>query len=148
MSFQESVAPLRIKLHRSGVLTGFILLAHGGAIILSVLSLPLWTGLLLSLGVVCNLVYTLNRHVLMHGQYAIAELAWAINGDWHLITRDGKRHDAQLLRSTYLHARLVILNFVVDGGKRSIILLPDALDTNTFRRLRVRLQIEQYKSDN
>jgi len=117
-------------------------------VILSLLSLPLWAGLVLSAVIVCSLVYALNGHVLMHGRNAITDLIWDSDGDWRLTMRDGKNHQAQLLKSSYLHNRLVILNFTVDSHRRSVILLPDTLDQDTFRRLRVRMQLEQYKAEN
>ena len=147
MSYQESVVPLRIKPRRSRILTGFIIFTHGGAVPLSLMSLPLWAGLVLSSGIVCSLVYTLNRHVLMHGRNAITDLIWDSNGDWRLLTRDGGNHDARLLKSSYLHARMVVLNFAVDGRNRSVILLSDSLDPETFRKLRVRMQLEQYRAE-
>jgi len=112
------------------------------------ISLPLWTGLLLSLGVIGSLIYTLNRHVLMRSKNAITNLTWNGNGDWVLFTRDGKSLNARLQKSTYLHARLVILNFKIGNRNQSLVLLSDNLDPETFRRLRVRLQLEKYKMEN
>lgn len=102
-------------------------------------------GLLISVGVVYSLGNALKQHVLMHGQNSITELIWDINGKWRLLAQDGKRLNVRLLGSTYLHTRIVVLNFDVDGSKRSFILLPDALDPDTFRKLRVRLQIEKHE---
>lgn len=143
MSSQKSVTPLHLKPRRSRLLAGFILATHGGAIVLLLVSLPLWAGLLLSAGVVASLVTTLNRHVLMRGPNAFVELNWDSAGNWSLLDRDGKTHRAHLLRSSYLYVNLVILNFEVNRRNRSIILLPDAIDRDTLRRLRVRLNIEQ-----
>lgn len=148
MSLQESVIPLQLRPHRSRWLAGFILFSHGGAILLALISLPLWAALLLSLGIAYSLVYTLNQHVLMRDPDTVSELIWDSNGDWRLIARNGTSINAQLLKSTYLHAKIVILNFVVNSRNRSIILLPDALDPDSFRRLRVRMQLEKFKTEN
>lgn len=145
MSSQESAPTLLIRPRRSAILTGFIILTHGLAIACLLVSLPLWVGALAAIGVVYSLVYTLNRHALMTADDAITELAWEGNGDWILVLRNGVRLSAQLLRSAYLHAGLVVLNFVLNGRNRSIILLPDTLDPDTFRWLRVRLQLHHYK---
>lgn len=145
MSSQRSVTLLRINRRRSRLLTGFILTTHGGALVLSLISLPLWAGLLLSAGVMTSLVHTLNRHVLLRGPNAFVELNWDGEGNWTLLDRDGKTHRARLLRSTYLHVSLVILNFEVNRRNHSVILLPDAIDKDTLRRLRVRLNIEKHQ---
>lgn len=145
MSSQRFAAPLRIKLRRSRLLTGFILTTHGGAVVLLLISLPIWAGLLLSTGVIASLVLTLNRHVLMRGPQAFTELNWDSEGNWTLIDLDGKTHRARLLGSTYVYVSLVILNFEVNRRNRSVILLPDAIDKETLRRLRVRLNIERHQ---
>jgi hypothetical protein len=103
-------------------------------------------GALAAIGIVYSLVYSLNRHVLMTVDDAITELTWESNGEWLVVMRNGTRLSAQLLQSAYLHARLVILNFALNGRNRSVILLPDTLDPDTFRRLRVRLQLHHIKA--
>ena len=146
MSSQESAPTLRIRPRRSAILTGFVIFTHGGAIICLLLSLPFWMGALAAIGIVYSLVYSLNRHVLMTVDDAITELTWESNGEWLVVMRNGTRLSAQLLQSAYLHARLVILNFALNGRNRSVILLPDTLDPDTFRRLRVRLQLHHIKA--
>jgi hypothetical protein len=146
MSSQKSVVPLRINLRGSRILAGFIMLSHGGAIVLSLASLPLWIGTLFSAGIVYSLVYLLKRHGLLRGPNAITILVWDSNDEWLIITEDGKEYHATLQKPVYLHARIVILNFIVNNRHRPIILLPDVLDRESFRRLRVRLQLEQYKA--
>ena len=145
MSSQKSVTPLRINRRRSRLLAGFILTTHGGAVVLLLVSLPVWAGVLLSAGVMTSLVYTLNRHVLLRGPTAYVDLNWDSEGNWTLLDRGGKAHQARLLRSSCLYVSLVILNFEVERRNHSVILLPDAIDKDTLRRLRVRLNIEKHQ---
>lgn len=74
----------------------------------------------------------------------IATLVWKADGDWVIETVDGKTCEAQLQPSSYLHLWLVVLNFRSEESRRlrSIIIFPDTLDVEIFRKLRVRLGIE------
>ena len=141
MSSQKSVSPLRINLHGSRILATFILLSHGGAIILSLVSLALWLGALLSVGIGCSLVYLLKRHGLLSGADTITVLVWDSNDEWLVITQDGGEHRVFLQEPIYLQAWIVILNFTINNRRRPIIILPDVLDRESFRQLRVRLQL-------
>jgi len=143
MSSQRSVTSLRINLRRSRILAGFILVSHGGAIVLSLVSLPLWQGTVLSLVIVLSLIYLLKRHGLLPGADTITCLMWDNNNDWLVITRSGKEYHASLQRPVYLQVRVVILNFKINKRRRPIIILPDMVDRESFRQLRVRLQLDQ-----
>jgi toxin CptA len=117
---------------------------HGGALLLiPPLKLPAWLALLLSTAVVVSLTYTLTTHALLSSRRAIVQLIWDAEGKWTLLTLKGERLEAQLLPITYLHPRLVILNFRLGKPweRRAVMLLPDSVDADTFRRLRVRLAL-------
>jgi toxin CptA len=143
MSSRKSVTPLRINLRRSHILAGFILVFHGGAIVLSLVSLPLWQGSALAVATAMSLGYLLRRHGLLPGADTITLLIYDNNKDWLVITRAGTQYQASLQQPVYLQAWVVILNFRIDNRRRPIIILPDMIDPESFRRLRVSLQLNQ-----
>jgi hypothetical protein len=83
-------------------------------------------------------------HCQYRGRQAIRRLSWLADGQW--VLEDGSRQAqaALLLPSSYLHPRLLILNFklVANGHRRNVLLLPDSLDAESLRQLRSRLRVE------
>jgi len=72
-------------------------------------------------------------------------LQWRESG-WRLY-RDGVVYGADLLPGSLLTHWLTLLNFRLDTGQRlSVPLLADALGSDDFRRLRVRLRVSGNKS--
>ena len=85
-----------------------------------------------------------RQHIQYRGRAAVRRLVWQSDGSWLLDDGQAKQRPAGLLPSTYLHPRLVILNFrLLDSRqRRNVVLLPDSLDPECLRQLRVRLRIE------
>lgn len=83
-------------------------------------------------------------HVLHRGNKAVRRAVWQADGQWLLQGHHGDEQPASLLPSSYLHPRLLILNFRIGGTgqRRNLLLFPDSLDFQTLRRLRSRLRIE------
>ncbi len=134
-------APLNLELGRSRVLAALLMLAHSGALaLLALLPLAWWVRMLLAGALLCSLWLTLNRHALRRGKRAITRLLWESDESWLLQGADGKERRARLKPGSYVSPRLVILNF--DAGRRpcSVVLLPDAVEAESLRKLRLRLQ--------
>ncbi|HWU69522.1 MAG TPA: protein YgfX [Stenotrophobium sp.] len=85
----------------------------------------------------------LRRHpVFGFGDRAIVRLVWHAEGGWTLYDAAGRHSDATLLGSSYVHARLLVLNFRLKSGRRRTrILLGDELDAELLRKLRARLLV-------
>lgn len=83
-------------------------------------------------------------HVQHRGARSIRRLVWQADGQWLLDDGRESAQPAHLLPSSYLHPRLVILNFrlLTRRGRRNLVLLPDSLDAQTLRQLRRRMRIE------
>lgn len=83
----------------------------------------------------------LRRHaVLGFGKNGLVRLTWHTDGGWTLTESGGGRFKAQLLPSSIVHPRLVLLNFRSESGlRRSRLLLGDELEPDQLRRLRARL---------
>ena len=83
----------------------------------------------------------LRRHPAFgFGHRAIVRLLWNSDGTWLLEDAEGRKSQAALLPNSYVHARLMVLNFKLGTGmKRSRVLLGDEADVELLRRLRARL---------
>lgn len=144
MSSRGSGSPLRIELRPSRLLQGAILGIHGGAALLVLtlpLPLPLLPLLLLCLAAVAGAIVHLRRSRHGRDSHAVRALYLAADGRWTLVTHQGESVDGSLRADSYLHPWLTVLNF--SGPRpRTIVLLPDSLDRDVFRRLRVRLRLQ------
>ena len=77
------------------------------------------------------------------GPNALARLTWHAGGPWSVHDARGARWDGvELLGSSLVHERLLVLNFrLPDGARRTRALLGDELDEEALRRLRARLAL-------
>jgi toxin CptA len=137
-----------------------------------VLLLPLawpWRTLLVAT-LLIGLVGSLGGAVGHRWPWAPRQAIWHAEGHWTLTLGDGRELPARLLATTYVTPALLILNFRLGTGEggasprglaswgraiahpatllpwsiRSLVLLPDNLDPDLLRRLRVRLRLEGY----
>lgn len=86
-----------------------------------------------------------RRHpVFGFGPNALSRLTWHAAGKWTLHDKRGARwDDVELLGSSLVHERLLVLVFrLPDGETRSRALLGDELDAELLRRLRARLRAQ------
>lgn len=68
-------------------------------------------------------------------------------GVWSVYGARGQQASATLLGSSYLHPRLLVLNFLLTTGeRRSRAILGDEADPELLRRLRARLLLARAKS--
>lgn len=169
MSSLGYATPLRLERRVSRHLLAGIGLTHGGAAIL-VWLLPLDTPLCaaMSLLIVAAGLWAVREQC--WGGRAVVGLSWEQGGHWRLERRDGRVETARLLPGSYLQPQLAVLRFVVDAaqvrevksagerplpgrmldwvaGRRAIVLLPDGVDAESFRRLRVRMRLTGNKED-
>lgn len=147
MSSTRSEPPLHIEPRGSRQLALALLLLHGAAMVAVInLVIPAWGLAALAGSVIVSLYYTINTHVLGRGQGSVCALVWDTDGEWTVTSCAGQQWAARLLPGSYIHPRLMVLNFALESrGHRSVVLLSDSLDRNTFRRLLVRLRLERLK---
>ena len=134
---------LNIRLKPSGYLTLLLSAAHTIAIGL-VLALPLPIGLkLVTTLVFCvSLVFYLKRNARLAAPNSIIALEIMEDCACAIETRSGKRLDCILLPTSYVSASLTILNLKADGEMlaRHVVILPDSINPEDFRKLRVLLR--------
>ena len=119
------------------------LVALHGAVLAALvpLALPLWAKILLVLLVLVSLLY----HV-WHDAWLLAlssNKTLLLDGDMILlVARNGDRVTARILADSLVTPFITILNVLPQGSylARSVIILPDSLDAEAFRQLRVWLK--------
>ena len=134
---------LRVALRPSRALATILVAAHlaaAGAVV--PLELPIGAKLALGALAATSLVHALRRYAFLKGRTAARALELRSADEASLQTGDGTWHDARILTTTYVSARLGVVNLKVRGAllPRHVVILPDALDAEDFRRLRVRLR--------
>ena len=148
MSSRKFAAPLQLDPRPSRRLATLALLVYGGALAaMASLALPWWAVAGITSAVLLAFVRFLREHVLRADPRAVLKLVWDRDGQWTLVTAQGVM-EATLISPGVVYPELVILRFRrVPGGPRgrrhtTVLLLPDSLDRRTFRRLRMRLEME------
>lgn len=144
MSYDEYAAPLRLELGRSPGLALVFSLLHLGALpLITVIQVPAALKALAATVVVCTLAWSLGRHAMRWSKEAVRELVWEADGRWCLRLNGGRELVGRLRPDSYVHPRLAILNFNVEGRRRDLTVLvtADGLRSGSFRQLRVRLRL-------
>lgn len=139
---------LQLRPRPSRWLPLLVVLTHALALTaIAVLPLDWGWRLILAAMVVASLWHGIEGPVRRRLPWSIREAHWHADGHWELRRADGQVLAAPLSPSTYVGQALVILNFQwplwSPPWRRPILVLPaDALETDTLRRLRLRLRIE------
>lgn len=84
--------------------------------------------------------WSLRRHAVFgFGPQALRRLMWQPDTGWHVWDQDAMPRPATLLDDSFINSRLLVLNFRVEGKRRSRALLGDELSEQALRRLRAHL---------
>lgn len=156
MSLRKSVPPLQIELVPSNQLLGVLLLIHGGALVLTIVSrspVAIQGGIVFV--VLASIMTSLHKtgwnpfmplkiQRLLSCQF-ITSMIWQADNTWELTTRDGRCVYARLLPTSTCHANFAALNFQTMqqrwwDSRLSVIIFQDSIDREVFRQLRVRLR--------
>ncbi len=108
------------------------------------LPLPNFYRIALDVVIILLLAYNVQQHARRVLAKSIVRLTWEVDGDWWLQTHNHHQQVGRLLKSSFFHPHLVILNFKLTGHwlTQSVIIAPDALPRAVFRALRIRLRLE------
>lgn len=153
MSSQKYASPLQFKIVPSRILISIVSLMHLGAIALLIpASLPPWLIAVCVLIITVSLAISWSRGGWITGRLSLAavwpkftEAVWGELDQWQLSDEYQQLYPAILMPSTYVSARFVVVNLRLENKAwycrhRAIVLLPDNIDPETFRRLRIRLR--------
>ena len=136
-------APIVLQPRFSPALAGAFGLIHLVAFIVVLLQ-PLGSlaKAALATGVVMSAALTMRRHLLFMGASIVA-LTLKSDGTFLLRLADSEVEKGELLPGAFVHPQLTVLVFRLLQKKRRRVLLltPDNVDPEAFRRLRVRLRV-------
>lgn len=130
------------NLYPSRLLFVLMLIVYSLAIFICfVIFKPIWLSLLLSALLICALVYYVCRDVALLLPSSYIKLR-AEGDSMILVTRNGNEITAQLARDSLVTSALTILNLLPTGLQRvrSVVILPDSMDKEAFREIRVQLK--------
>lgn len=150
MSSSVSATTIEFKPRPSVVLARLLLAIHAAALLVVFLFVHHKLAMPVLLCLIGYSYYrNYRRHILHKGAGAVRRIVWQSDGKWFLEDDADVMREAELRPSSYLHPRLVILNFslVRSKGRRSIVLCPDSLDIDTLRRIRGRLRTSTVARD-
>lgn len=134
---------LNIRLKPSGHLTLLLSAVHAIAIgLVLVLPLPIWLKVAAILAFCASFVFYLERNARLAAPNSIIALETGEDCTCVIETRNGRRLDGILLPTSYVSASLTVLNFKAHGERlvRHVVILPDAINSEDFRKLRVFLR--------
>jgi toxin CptA len=120
----------------------WLLWIHTAALALALAALPQGPAMAgIAAAVALSWLWTRRHPAFGHGPRALTRLTWHAEGSW-LVHDANVGHEAELLGSSLVHDRLLVLNFrLKSGGTRSRALLGDETDAESLRRLRARLAL-------
>lgn len=149
MSSARSAVQLTLEPVPSRILFTALAVCHLLALVsLLICDLPVIITLSLGMLIGFSLILSYARYGYRRSRWFVERVSCLADGSWALQTADGRNHPAWLLESSYVHPRLVILNFALGGlARRSVVLLPDSIDADDLRRLRVRLLTQREDED-
>jgi len=100
------------------------------------------------LAILLSLWRAVRLHISMTHSDAVCAVAWLDAHVCQLRLSSGREIKTRLMPQVFMLPWLVIMHFRSDGGRvHHLVLLPDMLEREVFRRLRVRLMIELNQAD-
>lgn len=139
--------PLQLPLHitvrpSSRVVLGLYAGHLGAFLTLFLNGLPWPANGLIAVGLFCSLLQARSRFILLRHPQCVVRLVLGGSGEWWLTTAGGDTTAATLVPGAFVHPWLVVLTFRAEAGRYQVILTPEQVDPQTFRRLRVRLRFK------
>lgn len=134
---------LKISLHSSLQLTVLVGLAHAGAaVVCLVVDVPGLARLLILLGIAASCVHALRGPALLRAMGSITALELKEGGELSIQTRRGDWCAATLLGSSFVGPYLTVLSLKIEKSPfaRHAVIMPDSLNAEDFRKLRVWLR--------
>jgi toxin CptA len=134
-------APIQLRPRGSVLLATGIAFSHTGALcIVALLPWPAWARVSVAMLLSGSLLWSLAWHVLHRGD-AVSEAILRGDGSWTVRAGHAEPVSATLANDSVVSPYLTVLIFkLADGRRRSLLVLPDNVEPETFQRLRVRLR--------
>ena len=143
-SSKKFAVPFRVSIKPSILLNGaFIVMSLGGLAWLWAYDIPVVFKWLVSGVISVAMVIHLRRYLFRTCKRAVSRLVWRAQGEWLLETVRGDTVTARLLGSSFVSPWLIVLNFRPHRGGRMwpVVIVPDSVDSTSFRRLSAKLKM-------
>lgn len=139
---ERDVPVLRVELQASRALTWSLLLAHVAAAAAAGIALPWYGGALAGTALLAYGLCLSRRHALLLAPQAVVAIELRGEAECRIRRRDASSADCHVLGSSYVTTWLAILHLEEEGTKahHHVVLAPDSMTPDRFRRLRVRLR--------
>jgi toxin CptA len=133
---------VRVHLKPSRYLAAAFAVVHvAAAATLLPLDLHVAVKLALAMLVGVSLAHALRRHAFLRGTGAITAVEICDNTTGAALSRRAGWHDVRILGTSYVTPWLTVLNLARFGGRpRHVLIVPDNVDAEDFRRARVLLR--------
>jgi len=134
---------LLVRLQPSYYLAVLLCLAHAAAgLVLWPLVLPLGVKAAIAALLIVSLIYYLRKDALLTAHDAVVALTLTDEMSCILIARSGQSVACGLLDSTFVAPYLTVISLhpVERFFMRSVVILPDSMDAEEFRKLRIWLR--------
>jgi hypothetical protein len=120
--------------------------AHLGAILALLASnIPLVIQAVIIARVLASLIHGHGLHIIQKNPASPVQLVLNQAGEWWLSITSGDTLPVELKPMAFVHPLLVVLIFKGETGSYRVILTPDMVDPDTYRRLRVRLRFRHHQ---
>ena len=133
----------RIPVGPSALIAVAVCIVHVGAgAVPWLVPIPVVGKALFTLVIALSLVYFMARDAALHAPRSIVALELGEQGEIACQTRNGAWLDCELLGSSYVSPGMTVVNLRPRGwnGYRRVILVPDNVDPDDFRRVRAWLR--------
>jgi len=133
----------RISVRPSVLIAVAISILHvGAAAVVWLVPIPVLGKAVFTLAIAVSLIYFMARDAALHASRSIVALELREEGGIACQTRNGAWLECELLGSSYVAPGMTIINLRARGwmGYRRVILVPDNVDVEDFRRLRTWLR--------
>lgn len=148
MSSKKYATPLRLTPNYSQRFFVLLLTVYlAAAVCLYALSIPVSLQFVAVLVLLFSFYYTYRMFIVLKCSNSIVAAVWEEGSEWLLSQKNGRVLSAKLLPTSFFYPGLVVLNFKIAESiwSRSLVIFPDSLDGQSFRRLRVRLTLVKGK---
>lgn len=137
---------LKITLRPSWLLAGILTLAHAAAIaVVLLVGIPLWIKIIATAVLIAQWLIVVRQRALLRGPNVALAIEITSDHEINLRTRASGWREYDVLGYTYVTPYLTILNLRQSGDRTTshVALLPDSLEAEDFRKLRVWLRWKQ-----
>jgi toxin CptA len=132
-----------ISLRASWLLVVILALAHGVAIaIMLFVSIPSWVKLIAAAGLTNHLLVVVRRQALLLTPDSAVAIVIGSDNKLSIQARHGEWREYTVLGDTYVASYLTVMNLeqIDSHAVKRVAILPDSVDAEDFRKLRVWLR--------